>query len=1135
MKNPDIVNDDIAFRNLRKDLGQEAALTSNKDWTPRLFSPTRDVSFNYPKDNKKLRAIRSLSANITHMMPPHSGGGSSGARESPTNLFHNSHNQYNNISREIGKWNSFSDLHRRVSAGSPARASTYLQPSWVEQIEKVQTSTETLTDNRNSSRLSTAILDPPEHWERKFPTKTVDLTPPIYDPAKPRRPWTDIILESFEKEKEREMERQAAEAAAAAEAQANEAASANNKIEGKIQLQEDEDDDDVFMDASDEASKSEAAASEQAGKNNYPGSLLPPQQSKPNMDNCSMAASMLARPLPLLPGQKTRRGSWVEPSRSFSSTTTAAMHASQDPQASTSHGEIGAFQDRRRKSWSDLPKDIDSSSSPVSSTLGPIIFSGSSCSSSPTRKLFNPLPPPKKIRQINLEAFNNNNNSGNNSAASSSGNQQQQQLNSHSSFANAPHNGVFPSVTRGDGDNGSREENSLLTSSPTDKVRSTPTAPAASRVASVSATSVTAAPAQVGEDELNELMDQLLKDADACSQSIRDEKASLLRAEGKESRIKSATPKSSSSPNNDSGDVDKSESISTGGAVASAEENVNTLKKEMKMDGSASSSEQSCKQDLSCTIVGIIPKHQSSLHHHQTDDCNRTRVQQHEPSLSGTQREKELDSSSPSPTPTPFTGGGKTKQMDGSRGSKKMLKTDNSSNGNGNVVGDSCTTLPKEQNDPSSAYLSKTTRTPDSSPIRGDRGTNKKVGTALPAESSIEDLIESINESLPELEASCGGSAAVGGEHTHSSDGKPNDSSSASGSPASSIPSPSPGSPTPHVVSLSVTEKETHRADVESSSAFPVAAKRHHVPGKIAEESLYENLPVRKSAGGGGRPGNDPNMSSSTSPPFPCNTQGESRHVSSSNPFYHLEESTEEMPPLFTTNKKTSSSGGRCRETAEQRASHRNEDEDFNEEEETQHSNNSSHQLSSLSSNDSSEVGGGCDPRENKSTQPSHQQSPNSASNNNIKDNISEDQANQTCSSSSLPSSIPSDAKQTSSNTNATAGSSSSFDTFTTKESRESPTTRSCSTSVPSSAATKEPLIRKKSEGENSSGLTSDDDEASLSSSSTSVLFDWFNRWNGILLFACYLIAFLQSFATFELLPGFGIFVAILVFFAYLL
>ncbi|CAL8089642.1 unnamed protein product [Orchesella dallaii] len=1003
LKTPDIVNDDIAFRNLRKDLGGDGSPNSTKDWTPRLFSPNRETAFNYPKvkDNKKLRAIRSLSANITHMIPGGNESGNTPARDSPTSCFQHG--------KEIGnKWNSFSDLHRRASAGSPARASTYLQPSWVEQIEKVQTSTETLTDHRNSSsRLSTAILDPPEHWERKFPKKTVELTPPTYDPAKPRRPWTDIILESFEKEEQKELEEAAA---------ANEAADANNKTGAKSELleaaEEEEDvDDDVFMDASEEASKS-GALQIHSSKNNDP--LSRQQQTRPNMEtsSTSSAVPMLARPLPLLPGQKTRRGSWVEPSytsRSFSSST--AFQASQSsPMEPSSQGDA-ILQDKRRKSWSDLPKDIDSYSS------APITLAGMSSSSgcgSPTTKLFNPLPPPKKIRQINLEAFNNN---------SSVGNQGEVKNDSSS---------VKQRAENDHDDDG----NSQMTSSSSDMVKSSST----NKIK--------------GEDELNELMDQLLKDADTCGQSIRDEKRSASSAKKEEDGLDLGECKTAvKAPSNFSAVSSSSPSTTT--RDKSISETENSQQGEMEMDGRTSSSEKSCKQDLSCTIVGMIPKHQSPT---STDRNNRNA----QPNFSQQQQQASsicpLKSSPSSPLP-PL-------EIDSSSGSAKVLKTDN--NGKGNVI-DGSNTPVKELNTGKSASLS-------SNLERSSE--RKKVGAG--AASSIEDLIDSINESLPELEASCG----VGIRVTHS-DGKPNGSSSSSGSPASSIPSPSPGSPTPPVLSVSVKESGSPESGPLSPSVFPVPAKRHHLPTKVvAEESLYENLPVRMITG---------------------NDEKVSRSPSSTGP-NHRKQGGEEDPRRFSNTGKVPPLTHTLHDSNNDEEDDDDDGVGGNEDEEpAQHS--SSHQPSSLSSNDSSEVSGSS-PREDRAT-------------NNISDN-NKDKVGQTSSSSSIP-------------LDKNTFSSSSFDAFPKNSSDDKNASSSNVNRNRSSSSSGEMLLRKKSEGELSSELSDDDRSLSSSSSSSAVLYDWFTRWNGLLLFACYLIAFLQSFASFELLPGFGIFLAILVFFAYLL
>lgn len=1090
LKTPDVVNDDIAFRNLRKDLDQEANLTA-KDWTPRLFSPNREVSFNYPKvkDGKKLRAIRSLSANITHMLPTtNSSGNAAMARGSPTaNFFQQQHHRYDS---SIGKWNSFGDLHRRASAGSPVstRASTYLQPSWVEQIEKIQTSTETLTDNRNSggvSRLATAILDPPEHWERKFPKKTVELGPPLYDPDKPRRPWTDIILESFEKERQKEIERLAAEEVAANEA----AAAANNKTEAKNELEEDGVvDDDVFMDGAEQVK-----ISGNSSKNNDLDESL--QQARPNLDITSVEAY-----LQLLPGQKTRRGSWVmEQSRSYSNITSHHQH-------------------KRRKSWSDLPKDIDSLES--SSTPAAIMLSGSSCSASPTRKLFNPLPPPKKIRQINLEAFNNNSNNNHSSVPQQQNAEENQadQLKSNLSSANGLNNGIATSTQQAD------KENSLLTPS-TDKVKSS----------SVKFRE---------EDELNELMDQLLKDADACGQSIEEYNASSIST-----NVGAVNMKMNESALIKEEVADKDKSLSTMAPPPKA--SVTTQKREMKMDGETSSSEQSCKQDLSCTIVGIIPKQQSppspttaSSKTAQPTDRNNRKVQQR----------KQCSSSSSTSTSSPPSTYSPNIDMDdddaSSSVSRKVLKIDNS-NEKGNAVG-----VPKERKALSSS---------DPLPILEGRSKNKvATSTSQGVASSIEDLIESINESLPELEASIGsggGSGSIGMITSSSSDVKPNGSSSASGSPASSIPSPSPGSPTPPVLSVSVIEKAEERGMVvdenggllsPSSSAFPVAAKRHHLPSReavvAAEESIYENIPaatmmMMKQQS---KTGNDEKVCSSSPYTFGCDEQKSESSIKRADPYQLEKASKGKIPPLLTHT--SVDEEGRSRSTSSRnkpggrRAIHDSNNDEDNEDEDAQHS--SSHQPSSLSSNDSCDVSGGggvgsSSPRENanlnKNQSGNHQRQKNdnsNANNNNIKDNINEDQVRESISSlqTSLPSSVPFDASISSFDTTAFSNNQNNNQTMT-------PTARrmSSNSDASSTSSSRETQFRKKSEGEISSGL-SDDDERSLSSSSPStVIYDWFSRWNGILLFACYLIAFLQSFATFDLLPGFGIFLAILVFFAYLL
>jgi hypothetical protein len=344
VKNPDIVKDDIAFRNLRKDLNQENNLS--KDWTPRLFSPLRgrvesDVfNYNIPSDDgkgqasKKLRAIRSLSANISHLIP------TAQSSQSPVNS-------------EIGKWNSYSELHSRSSRSmtpvSQLRASTYMKPSWVEQAN--------------------LDYEPPflkKEWEwdedelaynysyrpRKPPA--VRTKSENYQSDKPRRPWTDIILDSFEKEKQKEIERQMAEAAEA-EAHAQAQAFANGNC-GDYEEEE------VFEDASEITPRDSPAMTNATGRDvsrySTPKPDYPPRTQ-----------------FGLLNGQKNRRGSWVEP-KSLNNLSVEVNRAEQ------------------RKSWSELPASMNASEPN---------FLIHATRSSPH---FTPLPPPRRVKQISLEGFN---------------------------------------------------------------------------------------------------------------------------------------------------------------------------------------------------------------------------------------------------------------------------------------------------------------------------------------------------------------------------------------------------------------------------------------------------------------------------------------------------------------------------------------------------------------------------------------------------------------------------------------------------------------------------------------------------------------------------------------------------------
>ncbi|XP_035716398.1 uncharacterized protein LOC110860684 isoform X3 [Folsomia candida] len=388
-KNPDLVNDDIAFRNLRKDLNSDNNLS--KDWTPRLFSPTsgresgnaftynNNVHSPLPASDKKLRAIRSLSANITNYFMDHS--------------FNQS---------EIGKWNSFTDLHRQTSpsrsgvVGSQPqqqqqqhRAFNYYRgggrqdPSWVEQVES------SVRGGSNNKFLP----EEPEYWERKLPRKTVQLTPDLYDPTKARRPWTDLIFETFEKE---EMERIAAAEAAAANANVNSngindstkaLTHLNNSLETTHKTVGDELDDDVFLDARDK-SKSTSPEDRNSQQNKmltnyanfpetYSSTTIPPPPETEGKPTTTTTTTTFA----MLPGQyNPRRGSWVEPSRISSSYLSASDYGTEQD-------------DQRRKSWSDIPKDhhhhhhLDQKDEDGN-------------------KLFNPICSPRKIKQINLGQFN---------------------------------------------------------------------------------------------------------------------------------------------------------------------------------------------------------------------------------------------------------------------------------------------------------------------------------------------------------------------------------------------------------------------------------------------------------------------------------------------------------------------------------------------------------------------------------------------------------------------------------------------------------------------------------------------------------------------------------------------------------
>lgn len=64
-KIPDVVKDDLAYRNLRKDINKEPALPP---LTPEDFINNNSFSVDNPNSSKKKRAVRSLSANIYNLM-----------------------------------------------------------------------------------------------------------------------------------------------------------------------------------------------------------------------------------------------------------------------------------------------------------------------------------------------------------------------------------------------------------------------------------------------------------------------------------------------------------------------------------------------------------------------------------------------------------------------------------------------------------------------------------------------------------------------------------------------------------------------------------------------------------------------------------------------------------------------------------------------------------------------------------------------------------------------------------------------------------------------------------------------------------------------------------------------------------
>lgn len=175
-KRPDVVKDDIAFRNLRKDLNKEQNLSNKVDWTPRLFDKNAQVFSYEPKPAKKLRAIRSLSANISNLVP---------FKQSP-------------VVTEIGKWNSFSDLYRQTAPRN------HKEPSWVEEIERLQqraSSSETL----NAPSEGAAAPLPLEGPSARALKRAEEVG------KAPRRPWTDAIFEDLDKEKGGQEEEQVPE------------------------------------------------------------------------------------------------------------------------------------------------------------------------------------------------------------------------------------------------------------------------------------------------------------------------------------------------------------------------------------------------------------------------------------------------------------------------------------------------------------------------------------------------------------------------------------------------------------------------------------------------------------------------------------------------------------------------------------------------------------------------------------------------------------------------------------------------------------------------------------------------------------------------------------------------------------
>jgi hypothetical protein len=200
-----------------------------------------------------------------------------------------------------------------------------LEPSWVEQAN--------LNEFGVMLRSESPVLVPvPTVRRAKVGKPPVPATVTPSDPNKPRRPWTDILLESFEKEKQREMER---EAALTAQSQAQE----DNENE----------EDEVFLDA---------------------------LAVTPRISPLANVNASEKQELRLLQGQKDRRGSYVE------------------PKATTLSQDIVDEVTLKRNSWSDVPKQYDSFTSAYEAIAGP-----------PKKIQFTPLPPPRRVKQINLEVF----------------------------------------------------------------------------------------------------------------------------------------------------------------------------------------------------------------------------------------------------------------------------------------------------------------------------------------------------------------------------------------------------------------------------------------------------------------------------------------------------------------------------------------------------------------------------------------------------------------------------------------------------------------------------------------------------------------------------------------------------------